>query len=196
MSKKRTSSKKSKPVAGKSMKVTAGLVNLHEMEDLLSLVSRYGVRSFEVENDKGRIGLEFHSAPGANDSRGAALSNPATYAAHIPFVPPAQAQQPAPKMDAPIAAPSKAASDAMPATHKKILSPLVGTFYRASKPGASPLVQPGQVIKKGQPLCIVEAMKLMNEIESEFAGKVISVLIENGEPIEFGEPLFVIDTAG
>ncbi len=74
-----------------------------------------------------------------------------------------------------------------------VTSPIVGTFYRASSPEAAPFVELGSKIKKGQVLCIVEAMKLMNEIESEVDGIVIKVLVENGQPVEYGEPLFLIE---
>lgn len=76
---------------------------------------------------------------------------------------------------------------------KQVLSPFVGTFYRAASPEADPYVREGQGIKRGDVLCIVEAMKLMNEIEAEFPGKVVSVLVENGQPVEFGEPLFIVE---
>jgi len=78
---------------------------------------------------------------------------------------------------------------------KQITSPMVGTFYRAPSPDIKPFVEVGGTVKKGQIVCIVEAMKLMNEIESEFNGKIVSILIENGQPVEYGEPLFVIETA-
>lgn len=81
-----------------------------------------------------------------------------------------------------------------PANHKQVLSPFVGTFYRAPSPDSGPYVQEGQMIKKGAPLCIIEAMKLMNEIESDYSGKIVSILVDNGQPVEFGEPLFVIET--
>jgi len=74
-----------------------------------------------------------------------------------------------------------------------VTSPIVGTFYRASSPEASPFVEIGTKVKKGQVLCIVEAMKLMNEIESEADGIIIKVLVENGQPVEYGEPLFLIE---
>ena len=76
---------------------------------------------------------------------------------------------------------------------KHILSPFVGTFYTSPSPDAENYVKTGQVIKKGDVLCIVEAMKLMNEIESEEGGKISEILVENGQPVEFGEPLFVIE---
>ena len=74
-----------------------------------------------------------------------------------------------------------------------VTSPIVGTFYRAPSPEAGPFVEVGTMIKKGQVLCIIEAMKLMNEIESEFDGVVIRILVENGQPVEYGEPLFVVE---
>ena len=76
---------------------------------------------------------------------------------------------------------------------KTITSPFVGTFYRAPGPGAEPFVEVGQQVKKGDVLCIIEAMKLMNEIEAEHAGTVVEILVENGKPIEFDQPLIVIE---
>lgn len=76
---------------------------------------------------------------------------------------------------------------------KQVVSPFVGTFYRSPSPDSDPYVQEGQVVKRGDVLCIVEAMKLMNEIEAEFSGKIVSVLAENGQPVEFGEPLYIIE---
>jgi len=76
---------------------------------------------------------------------------------------------------------------------KEVCSPLVGTFYEAASPGADAYVREGQEITKGAVLCIVEAMKLMNEIESEFSGKIVSVLVENGQPVEYGEPLYLVE---
>jgi acetyl-CoA carboxylase biotin carboxyl carrier protein len=76
-----------------------------------------------------------------------------------------------------------------------VTSPLIGTFYRSSSPDKPAYVEVGDVVKKGQVLCIIEAMKLMNEIESETAGKVIQILVENGNPVEYGQPLFMIESA-
>lgn len=76
---------------------------------------------------------------------------------------------------------------------KQVVSPFVGTFYIAPTPNADPYAREGQMVKRGDVLCIIEAMKLMNEIEAEFPGKVVSILVENGQPVEFGEPLFIIE---
>lgn len=75
-------------------------------------------------------------------------------------------------------------------------APMVGTFYRAPSPGADPYVQEGDVVKEGQILCIIEAMKLMNEIEARVAGRVVKILVENGQPVEYGQPLFLLQPLG
>jgi len=90
--------------------------------------------------------------------------------------------------------PAPAAVEA-PVSHHLMKSPIVGTYYRSSDPTAPPFVKLGDVVRKGQVLCIIEAMKLMNEIESDVAGEVIKVHPENGHPVQFGEPLFTIKTA-
>ena len=77
-----------------------------------------------------------------------------------------------------------------------VKSPMVGTFYRAATPGGKPLVEVGSVVKAGEPLCIIEAMKIMNEIEADVGGSITKVLAENGQAVEFGQPLFVIDRRG
>jgi acetyl-CoA carboxylase biotin carboxyl carrier protein len=82
-----------------------------------------------------------------------------------------------------------------PASYKKVLSPFVGTFYRSPSPTSAPYVEVGKRVSPGDSLCIIEAMKLMNEIEADFAGKIVQILVENGQPVEFGEALFIIDTA-
>ena len=100
---------------------------------------------------------------------------------------PATASAPAAPAPAPVAEP--------PASHHLMKSPIVGTYYRASDPTAAPFVKVGDTVRKGQVLCIVEAMKLMNEIESDVAGEIIKIHPENGHPVQFGEPLFTIKTA-
>lgn len=86
-------------------------------------------------------------------------------------------------------------SNVEPASYKKVLSPFVGTFYRSPSPTSAAYVEIGKRVSPGDSLCIVEAMKLMNEIEADFAGTIVQILVENGQAVEFGEPLFVIDTA-
>lgn len=109
------------------------------------------------------------------------------YTAGTPVVAPAAtpAAQPA---QTPAAAPKQEAKKGQPVT-----SPMVGTFYKASSPDAKPFVEVGQTISKGDVVCIVEAMKLMNEIESEFSGKVVEICVEDGQPVEFGQVLMYIE---
>src|SRR5690625_3890402 len=118
-----------------------------------------------------------------------APAQPMVYAA-----PPAETTVVAPA--APAAASAAPAEAAEPAQEQHeghtVLAPMVGTFYRAPNPGAAPFVEVGQTVKEGDVLCIVEAMKLLNEIEADRAGVIKAVLVENGEPVEFGQPLFVI----
>jgi acetyl-CoA carboxylase biotin carboxyl carrier protein len=78
-------------------------------------------------------------------------------------------------------------------TGHAVKSPMVGTFYRASSPGGKPFVELGQEVKEGEPICIIEAMKIMNEIEADKSGRVAQILAENGQAVEFGQPLFIID---
>lgn len=98
---------------------------------------------------------------------------------------------PAPAAPAALAAPAAAAASADDANHK-VLSPIVGTFYRAPSPDADSFVQVGQHVNVGDTLCIVEAMKLMNEIESDASGTIVKILVENGQPVEYNQPVFVI----
>ena len=102
---------------------------------------------------------------------------------------------PAPRVEGavPAAMPAPTVEPAVAAHLVKVEAPMVGTFYRASAPEAAPYVQEGDVVKDGQVLCIIEAMKLMNEIEAKVAGRVARILVDNGQPVEFGQPLFLID---
>ena len=110
------------------------------------------------------------------------------------------AVQAQPPLSAPVAAApaSAGAPDAAAATAPAVSAghtvkaPMVGTFYRSPNPGAAPFVEVGQTVKEGQPLCIIEAMKLLNEIEADKSGVVKEILVDNGEPVEYGQPLFVI----
>ena len=106
---------------------------------------------------------------------------------------------PAPVAAAPVAAPAAAAAASVAAPARAaepeghlIRSPMVGTFYRAPSPGAKPFVEEGQAVSSGETLCIIEAMKILNQIESDKSGKVVEILVENGQPVEYNEPLFVI----
>jgi acetyl-CoA carboxylase biotin carboxyl carrier protein len=111
--------------------------------------------------------------------------------------PPVAAPQAAPA-GAPAAGPAPAVPVAPADTEIELAvvkSPIVGTFYRSSEPGTAPFVEIGSAVKKGQVLCIIEAMKLMNEIDSEYDGEVVNVYVENGQPVQYGERLFAIRTS-
>jgi acetyl-CoA carboxylase biotin carboxyl carrier protein len=90
-----------------------------------------------------------------------------------------------------VAAPA-AEAPALPSGHE-VKSPMVGTFYRSASPGGTPFVEIGHTVKEGDPLCIIEAMKLLNEIDAERSGVIKAILVDNGDPVEFGEPLFIIE---
>jgi acetyl-CoA carboxylase biotin carboxyl carrier protein len=151
-------------------------IPLKQLKSLLKTLEEGGATEFEYQDEKVRIRLAL--ARGAEAARAPALAASAPAAAAA--VPAAAAAPPA----APAAA---AATDPNTAF---VTSPFVGTFYRAPAPDADPFVEVGSVVKQGQPLCIVEAMKLMNEIESDLAGTVLEILVENGQSVEFGQKLF------
>ncbi len=103
---------------------------------------------------------------------------------------------PAPGVMQPAGAPPAATEGALPAGTEVFPSPIVGTFYRAPSPDAEPFVAPGTQFAEGSVLCIIEAMKVMNEIRAEYSGEIVDILAENGEPVEFGQPLFLVRKAG
>ena len=143
-----------------------------DIKELMEFISKSNFVEFEVEREGFRLKL---------------VKAEARIQAASPLQTAPAGAQPIP---APVAEP-EVASDLY-----QVVTPMVGTFYRSSSPTASPYVQVGDTVKKGQVLCIVEAMKLMNEIESEVAGEVVDVPVSNGQPVEYGEVLFRIRTAG
>jgi len=152
-------------------------------ELICKLMEKYGLGEFEYEKGGEKIRLRSNSM-GSSQSHGVILHAPSASAftpLHVPVGPATGSA-------------TGAAKEAAPSNHKTIASPFVGTFYRSASPTSEFYVKEGQTVKRGDTLCIIEAMKLMNEIESEFAGKVVAVLVENGQPVEFGEPLFTIET--
>jgi len=177
---------KKKAPAGKVK--SASTLPLIEWKSLFELMGQHQMAELEWESGSSKLKVRSGkwAAPVAHSSAPMMMAAPAVHA------PAPAATQAAPQAAAPSAAPS--APSALAANHKKVLSPFVGTFYRKPSPDASSYVSEGQSVKPGDTLCIIEAMKLMNEIEAEFPGKVISILVENGQPVEFGEPLFIIET--
>lgn len=148
-------------------------MDLRKLKKLIDLVQESGISELEVTEGEEKVRIAKHSPMAAA---------PATY-----YVPPAQAAAPA----AAAAAPAAPVADAEPDGHV-VKAPMVGTFYRAPSPDAKNFVEMGDNVTAGKPLCIIEAMKLMNEIESDATGVVKAILVENGQPVEYGQPLFII----
>jgi|SRR5665213_939975 len=171
-----------------SSAVSAPGVDFGELERLLSFMSNHGLEEFEYAQGDLKIRLK----------KAGSQSAPA---------PVQMAQSPAPAPQAPViqqaasATPASAPSTAAPAPAAAadehiIKSPIVGTFYAGPSPEAGPFVRAGDKVDAGQTVCIIEAMKLMNEIEADVSGEIARVLVENGQPVEYGEPLFALRHSG
>lgn len=154
-------------------------MDLRKLKTLIDLVSESGVAELEITegDDRVKIVNRVGAAPVAAAAP-AVIATPVVASA-APAAAPAVAAEPA---AAPVAAEDT----------RTINSPMVGTFYRAPSPGAKPFADVGQKVKAGDTVCIIEAMKLLNEIETEYDGIIKEILVENGQPVEFGQPLFVI----
>ena len=150
-------------------------MDLRKLKKLIDLVEASGIAELEITEgeEKVRISRSTSSIQTQVVGTGLPVSQPAS---------PTTAAVPA----------AAAATAILPEGHI-VKSPMVGTFYRSSAPGANPFVEIGQTVKAGDTLCIIEAMKLLNEIESDKSGTIKAVLVENGQPVEYGEPLFVIE---
>src|ERR1700677_3295217 len=176
---------KRKPSSKSNTGSTIGASELEQIEQLLAYMSEHNLEEFEFENGEVRIRLKKPSA------------------APVYATPPASRAYAAPEIIVAGASGASAASAGAPAAHAAaapstsddlhlVQSPIVGTYYGAPSPGAEPFVNVGGFVETGQTLCIVEAMKLMNEIESDTSGEVLRVFVENGQPVEYGQPLFGI----
>lgn len=156
-------------------------MDLRKLKTLIDLVSESGVAELEITegDDRVKIVNRVGAAPVAAAAP-TVIATPVVASA-------APAAAPAPTVAAEPAAAPVAAEDT-----RTINSPMVGTFYRAPSPGAKPFADVGQKVKAGDTVCIIEAMKLLNEIETEYDGVIKEILVENGQPVEFGQPLFVI----
>ncbi|WP_322992106.1 acetyl-CoA carboxylase biotin carboxyl carrier protein [Limnohabitans sp.] len=150
-------------------------MDLRKLKTLIDLVSDSNVSELEITEAEGKVRIV--------KSMGAAAPVVMQQAAPVAMV--------AAPAAAPVVADVPAAS-AAPVGHA-VKSPMVGTFYRSSSPGAAPFIQIGSVVKEGDTLCIIEAMKILNEIESDKAGTVTQILCENGQAVEYGQPLFIVE---
>ena len=158
-----------------------------DIERILALVREHDLAEFELEKD----GLKLRVR-----KAGAVPTIHAAPIAPMAVMPPAAAQTPpAVRQAVPPPPAGDGAADDTPVELAVVKSPIVGTFYRSPEPGAPSFVEIGQRVKKDQVLCIIEAMKLMNEITSEYDGEIVSAYVENGKPVQYGERLFAIRTA-
>jgi acetyl-CoA carboxylase biotin carboxyl carrier protein len=159
-----------------------------DIERILELVRQHDLAEFEMEKE----GLKLRVR-----KAGAAAPVPGTPPAPPPAPPQSAPPAVAPNAStaAPVPAPSAPVEIDDSVELAVVKSPIVGTFYRSSEPGAPPFVEVGERVKKDQVLCIIEAMKLMNEITSEYDGEIVSAYVENGKPVQYGERLFAIKTA-
>ena len=150
-------------------------MDIRKVKKLIELLEDSGVAEIEIHEGEESVRISRYSANAA----------PAVAAAPAPVV----AAAPAP---APAAVEAEAPADDVPAGHQ-VKSPMVGTFYRAPSPGAKPFVDVGQQVSAGDTLCIIEAMKMLNQIEADKSGKIVAILVENGQPVEYEQPLFIIE---
>ena len=151
-------------------------MDIRKVKKLIELLEESGISELEISEGEESVRISRH--PRMTMQPGAAMGNPMV-----------QAAQPAPP-----ATPATAAGEHKPRNDDyTVTSPMVGTYYSAASPGAKSFVEIGTEIKVGQILCIIEAMKMMNQIESDKAGRVTAILAKNGEPVEFGQPLFIIE---
>ncbi|HRP98149.1 MAG TPA: acetyl-CoA carboxylase biotin carboxyl carrier protein [Rhodocyclaceae bacterium] len=151
-------------------------MDLRKLKKLIDLVQESGISELEVTEGEEKVRIAKYAPPPAAAAPAPALSLPLPMNAAAP---------------APAAAGAATAGDDLPDGHV-VKSPMVGTFYRSASPGAKPFADVGQKVSAGERLCIIEAMKLMNEIESDVDGVVKAILVDNGQPVEYGQPLFVI----
>jgi acetyl-CoA carboxylase biotin carboxyl carrier protein len=154
-------------------------MDIRKVKKLIELLEESGISEIEISEGEESVRISRHPQPGT-------VSVTTVPAAPQGFVP-AAAPNAAPAAEAP------AAPAAAPARGHQVTAPMVGTFYSGPAPGAKPFVEVGSDVKPGDTLCVIEAMKMMNQIEAEVTGRVVSVLVENGNPVEFGQALFVIE---
>jgi acetyl-CoA carboxylase biotin carboxyl carrier protein len=149
------------------------MMDIRKVKKLIELLEESGISEIEISEGEESVRISRYPKPG-------------TVTTSVAPAAPAAAAPPAAAAAAPVETPA-------PARGQQVTAPMVGTFYSGPAPGAKPFVEIGSEVKPGDTLCVIEAMKMMNQIESEFAGRVVSVLVENGNPVEFGQPLFIIE---
>ncbi|HEX2954310.1 MAG TPA: acetyl-CoA carboxylase biotin carboxyl carrier protein [Bacillota bacterium] len=159
-------------------------MNIKEIKELVKLLVETDISELNLESDGTKIVIK-KGAPAGNLAPAPIQTSVST----IPTQTPPPVSAPAP------ANPSADKSEGLGPNQVLIVAPMVGTFYRSPSPDTDPYIEVGQTVEPGQVVCIIEAMKLMNEIESEFKGKISEILVENAQPVEYGQPLFIVDKA-
>ena len=155
-----------------------------EIQELINFLSESGLEEVNIETDNFKVSIK----RSAEQQVIAAPAMPAAVSAPAPV--------PAPAPAAPQAAPTPVAESAAPAVSDNLVeikSPMIGTFYRSANPESPSFVEVGSKVSAGDAVCIIEAMKLFNEIESEVSGKIVKVLVDNAQPVEYDQPLFLVD---
>ncbi len=150
-------------------------MDIRKVKKLIELLEESGIAEIEITEGEEAVRITRYPAPGVGAAAPQVI---------MPAVSPAAVTPPPP---------AKAAADIPPPSGQTVTAPMVGTFYGSPAQGAKPFVEIGSEVKLGDTLCIIEAMKMMNQIEAEIEGRVVSVLVENGEPVEFDQPLYIIE---
>jgi len=172
------------------------IINVEQLKQILDLVREHDLSELEIEQEGLRVKVRKDAAGGfaVHPAVGAAIHAAGAASVTTAAAPPGAATT-APTLTAASPNSTDSAADAEPDIELAVVkSPIVGTFYRSPEPGAAAFVDIGTTVKKGQVLCIIEAMKLMNEIDSEYDGEVVNVYVESGQPVQYGERLFAIRT--
>jgi acetyl-CoA carboxylase biotin carboxyl carrier protein len=168
-------------------------MEVRELKTLLALMQDFGLVELEIEDKKGKVRLVRAGVAAS------AVAAPPAMAASAPreIAPPAVASKASRGAQKFAGAAGNGARGMVPPAvaenQKLVASPMVGTFYRAASPDSNPFVEEGDSVRKGQALCIIEAMKMMNEIEADAGGRIVRILCENGQPIEYGQPLMILE---
>lgn len=164
------------------------MFKLNEIKELIKLVDQTSVHELEIESEGTRLSIKKPNAAEVVNNYQAA---PQAYIPAQQVMAP-QIVQPSTGNQAPAAAPQQDSAEDSNSSLHKIVSPMVGTFYRSPSPEAGPFVSPGDKVTEKSTVCIIEAMKLMNELEAEIKGEIVEVLAQNGQLVEFGQPLFLV----
>jgi acetyl-CoA carboxylase biotin carboxyl carrier protein len=160
-----------------------------EIQELIDFISKSGLDEVNIETSDFKIAVKKHSAVmHAPESAPRAVAQQASTNQAPAGTPAPQAPAPQAAEKAPAAAPKEDTSK-----YVEVKSPMIGTFYRTPNPDTEPFVQVGDTVKAGDPVCIIEAMKLFNEIETEVSGKIVKILVDNASPVEYDQPLFLVD---